>query len=637
MMVPIVPDQNSVQNSESVVSDSYEDYQEIQMLSDPGLNGDYQIVENDNHNAFEGNSQTSQVELLWSHRDGMELDFRESSDMTNNLPNCEEYVYVSESFVWDYNVLPTQVTAHIDYDLNLIGDFDSISWPYLHHVYIWIIDSSGEWTRIYTSTSIASESVVSTISVSYDAISRAWGGTVTGDSGTQEDPSDTLTFAIGIAPTYAFAYDHSAYWNWMNGVIQILVDSMSLTCIVNPNPDEETYLEPDFVRTRGTTYDDVTQDIAITEDGAIYTISTTYSDNSSITLTKYTTTGDELWTRSLQGSTPWMGFGIAITDSEIVAVGSAIVTNESDTLIAKWNHQGVLQWNKTVNLGGNDYGLHADIADDGSIFVIGSYLGEIVTTAYLAKFTIDGSLSWSKNGGLPFGDIPWDIAVASDGYVYTATRLVIAKWDMDGTQVWHETGVYRSVKITRDGNLYTTNLLTPTNLLQQWYSNGTKGWSIALTYNHTYRGETYLYPELLGVTPAGWAYIRLTSAFGIGKFILAIVDTEGLQLWNQTIDPEYMGHPYYHYLGGAVEVHSSGFVCFAPSILSLRGDIDTCLQLYLTNREPPIISSPLTIVLIVVAVVLMVAIPLDYIRRKRSFGEEEELPEWMTTQVYLRS
>ncbi|MBE0526347.1 MAG: hypothetical protein IH631_05355, partial [Candidatus Thorarchaeota archaeon] len=156
VMVPIVPDQNSVLNSESVVSDSYEDYQEIQMLSDPGLNGDYQIVENDNHNAFEGNSQTSQVELLWSHRDGMELDFRESSDMTNNLPNCEEYVYVSESFVWDYNVLPTQVTAHIDYDLNLIGDFDSISWPYLHHVYIWIIDSSGEWTRIYTSTSIAS-------------------------------------------------------------------------------------------------------------------------------------------------------------------------------------------------------------------------------------------------------------------------------------------------------------------------------------------------------------------------------------------------------------------------------------------------------------------------------------------------
>ena len=123
------------------------------MLTDPELDGSYLTFENDNHNAFEANSLTSEVELLWSHINGVELDFREPSDITNNLPNCEEYVYISESFTWDFNVLPTQVSAYLEYEVNRIGDFDSISWPVLFSVYVWLIDSSGEWTRIYSSYS----------------------------------------------------------------------------------------------------------------------------------------------------------------------------------------------------------------------------------------------------------------------------------------------------------------------------------------------------------------------------------------------------------------------------------------------------------------------------------------------------
>ncbi len=638
LVTPIISGFKISLHSQLQPADSYEDYQEIQMLPDPELDGSYLTFENDNHNAFESNSLISEVELLWSHINGVELDFREPSDITNNLPNCEEYVYISESFTWDYNVLPTQVSAYLEYEVNLIGDFDSISWPVLFSVYVWLIDSSGEWTRIYSSYSGMPSSQVSVnIGVSYDVVSRAWGGMIENDYGVQTDPTDTLRFAVGLAPTYAFAEDENQYWNWMNGVVQVLVDSMSLTCIVNPTPDDEVTLIPDYVRTRGTTSDDISFNLAFTEAGTIYTIGVSYSEITSMTLTKWTSVEAESLTRSIHGEDSWRGFGIAVSESEVVAVGSAMINNQTDTLIAKWNHQGILLWNKTFDLGDTDCGHNVEIADNGSIFVMGSYYEGIASTTYLAKFTNDGTLLWSKNVGYPFGDYPCDIGVDSDGYVYTATRLRIAKWDFDGIQIWNRTGIFSSVKVTREGNLYTTNLITPRNLLQQWNSDGTKGWNLTLTYNHTFAGETYLYPVLLDVNPAGWVYVKLISARGIGKFILAIYDTEGVQLWNQTMDPEYVGHPYYHWFGNVAGVHSSGFVCFSPSIVTTRGDLDLCLQLYLTDSAPPIISSTLTIALIVIAVVIILAITPDFIRRRRSFREDEETIDWMTTQVYLAS
>lgn len=638
LMMPIVSDFQTHNSHQMQSADSIEDYLDIQMLPDPELNGSYLIIENDNHNAFEANSLTSEVELLWSHQDGVELDFRETPDYTNNLPDCEEYVYVSEEFNWDYNILPEIVEVNLHFSIYLAGDFDSVMFPNLFNIYVWIIDSSGEWTQLGKSDyNLPGSEIHFTIYPSYQSVSRALGGTIENDYGVQIDPSDTLTFAVGLGPTYAFAEHENQYWNWMNGAVQIVVDSMELHCVVNPTPDEIDPLAPDLVGTSGSNLDAISSDIAITEGGMIYTFGSKFSDPVSMILTKWTSAGSVFWTRSIQGKDSLIGYGIAISESHVVAVGSAAIVNDTDTVIAKWNHQGQLIWNKTVDMGENDYGYKVDIGYDGSIFVVGSLLGEFAPVTYLAKFSSDGNLLWSTSCGDQIYDFPKDVVVAYDGFIYSSTYRYAAKWNIDGVQIWNVTGVFRTLEVTREGNLYTTNLFSPSNILQQWDNNGTKGWNITLTYNHTFAGEVYLYPTLIGVTHAGWSYILLSSSRLLSKFILAIYDTQGVLLWNQTLDSEYRGYPYYFVGGLVAAVHSSGFVCFAPSILTTQGNLDLCLQFYLTVRAPPIISSPLTIVLIVVAVVIVVAIPLDFIRRRRSFGEEEETIDWMTTQVYLAS
>jgi len=624
LLMPVISDFQTPITHQMQAADSIEDYLNIQVLSDPELNGSYLTSQNDNHNAFAANSLTSEVELLWTHQDGVELDFRETYDYTMNLPDCEEYVYVSESFDWDYNVLPEIVEVNFVYGLYLAGDFDSITFPNLFSVYVWIIDSAGEWTQLGKSlNNMPSSAVHSTIHVSYQSVTRAWGGTIENVFGVQTDPTDTLTFAV-----YAFANHENQYWNWMNGAVQVIVDSMELHCVVNPTPDEINTLEPDFVRTSGGNFDDICSDIAITEEGSIYTIGSIFSKPEFMTLTKWTTTGAVSWRHAIQGENSWRGFGIAVSETDIVGVGLAAVDNDTNTIIAKWNHQGQLLWNKTVDMGEYDYGYKVDIGYDGSIIVVGTLLGEFAPIVYLAKFSSDGNLLWSTNCGDLINDYPKDIAVAYDGFIYASTFRGASKWNFDGIQVWNITGVFRTVKVTRDGNFYTTNLFPPSNILQQWHNNGTMGWNITLTYNHTYAGVVYQHPTLIGVTPAGWVYVLLSSAQGIGNFILAIFDTEGILLLNQTVNSEYLGHPYYVMNNIVAAVHSSGFVCFAPSILTVTGNLDLCLQLYLTDRAPPIISTPITVVIIVVAAVIMIAIPLDYIRRRRSFIEEEEVFDW---------
>ena len=145
--VPLLLDTQTSRFQEMHLSELYEDYEEIQLLPDVELDSsNYETYEVDYHDAFEVDTLPSAVELLWSHQDGDMLDIRQPYDITNNLPDCEEYVYVSESFTWDYDVLPSIVSAHLEYSISLFGDFDSVTFPQLYKVYAWIIDSSGEWT-----------------------------------------------------------------------------------------------------------------------------------------------------------------------------------------------------------------------------------------------------------------------------------------------------------------------------------------------------------------------------------------------------------------------------------------------------------------------------------------------------------
>ncbi|TFG34673.1 hypothetical protein EU527_02375 [Candidatus Thorarchaeota archaeon] len=618
------------------IADSFEDYQELQLLPDTTLSSEYDFEKNDNHNVFQTQPLSPGVELIWTHHEGIELDFRYPKDRTMNLPDCEEYALVSESFSWDYNVIPTKLDVHVQYEVQLDGDFDAVTYPVLFKVYFWVIDSSNQWTLLYNSVTGTPGITNIHVNPSFQSVYRGWNGVIEDDKGVQNDPSDILKFTVGISPTYEFYENENNYWNWMSGAVKVKVTSMILSCIVNANPEEKELLSPTHIGVSGTLHDDICSDVAFLNDGSVYVIGTSYSDENNLLLTKWNSKGNILWTRIISGGGSWVGSGITTDDTSVIATGGISNSEESDTIVVKWNHRGVLLWNKTIDFGFLDYGYSVDIGYDGSIYILGKVEGNVAPITYLAKLNSDGMVLWNQTCGNPFYDRPLDIGVDYDGYIYTATLQNISKWNSDGFLQWTRTEVYGSVKVTREGELYSTRVFYPRNLLQQWHTDGTKGWNISLSYNHTYFGHSLLQPMLLDVIPAGWSYVLSFSTLGLPNVFISIYDTEGRHIWNKTINPQFLSDPYYYLSGNHFAVHETGYVCFASSTMTSDGDLDFCVQLYLSEREDPIISSPVTILLIAVAAILIVAIPLDYIRRRKQF-KEQEIPDFFATQVYLVS
>ncbi|TFG34762.1 hypothetical protein EU527_01535 [Candidatus Thorarchaeota archaeon] len=623
-LLPILTIDNVSATSNYQPADSVDDYQEIQLLPDTILSELYALEENDNHGVFQTGSLSPGVELTWTHQEGVQLDFRYPQDRTMNLPDCEEYALVSESFSWNLNVIPTKIDVFARYEVHLEGDFDAVTYPALFKVYFWIIDSSNQWTSLYNSITGTPGTTNIHVIPSFQKIYRGWNGLIEDNKGAQKDPTDVLKFAVGISPTYEFYENENNYWNWMNGAVKVTVTSIAIDCVVNINPEEKEMLTPTYIGVSGTLYDDISSDITFLRDGSVYLVGTSFSEESSLLLIKWSSKGNTLWTRTINGDGSWRGFGVATNEAHVVATGAFDKGNESDTILAKWNHRGVLLWSKTINLGEMDYGYNVDIGIDGAIYVIGSVQGNVAPIAYLAKFSSDGILLWNQTCGNPYSDRALDIGVDYDGYIYTATFLNMSKWNSEGILLWSNGEVFGTVKVTRDGELYSTRIFYPRNLMQQWRNDGSKGWNISLSYNHTYFGETLLQPRLLDVTPVGWSYVLSFPTQGLSDTFMSIYDTEGFQIWNQTIDPQYLCDPYYFLSGNPFSVHETGFVCFAPSIMTSDGDLDFCIQLYLSERQDPIISSPLTILMIGVAAVIVIAIPLDFIRRRRRYKEQEE-------------
>ena len=616
--------------------ESQDNYQEMQLLPDTTLTGQYQFEENDTHNAFQETQLSSGVELKWIHRVGTELNFRYPKDHTSNLPDCEEFAIVKEAFNWEYNIIPIKLDVYADIGISLDGDFDAVQFVPLYHIGIWLIDSTGQWTSIMDTVISVTDGGSVHMVPSFRRVYRTWNGLIENRAGIQKNPNDTIQFAIGISPAYEFVENENNFWAWMSGAVRMTVTSIKMNCLIDTNVDAKDMLVPTYIGTSGTKHDDITRDIEFLEDGSIYLVGTSFAEKSELLLTKWDSTAELQWIRTLGGSNSWIGYGVAATSTNVFVTGSIQRDNETDTIIAKWDHQGGLQWNTSIDLGGSDYGLDLAVGTDGNVYVIGNYQGDFSTLSYLAAFDQQGSLLWKKCCGYRYSDYALEIGVSNDNSIYTATYLNMSKWNSDGKIEWSNGDVFASVRVTRDGDLYSTRFFSPSNLLQQWNSDGSKGWNITMSYNHPYFSNSLLTPILLGVTPVGWAYVLAFSRDGLPDALLSIYDTEGVMLWNQTIDPQYFADPYYFFSTGVYSVHRSGFVCVAPSVLNSNGKLDLCVQIYLVEKKALVISNPLTLVVIGAAATIFMMIPIDYVRRKRRFQKQEDFHS-LATQIYLVS
>ena len=182
------------------------------------------------HHTAQSENDTNYVNVTWSH-DGQPLHWRIPYDPEKNLPDCLDFAYFTRNFTWSFDNIPSDVNITFTYGVTLGGDFKTETYGgIMFKVYIWLIDSSGHWQRVYQSSAPYTPTQQDRrVNLNYFDISEAWGGMVKDENGNQEDPSDVLTVAVGIAPTRNFRnYNHTSPETLYHGSVNLQVTELSL-------------------------------------------------------------------------------------------------------------------------------------------------------------------------------------------------------------------------------------------------------------------------------------------------------------------------------------------------------------------------------------------------------------------------
>jgi len=176
------------------------------------------------HQPLDDLNNVSYVNLTWSHTPGTQLDFV-GVDPDRVMPDYNDFVYFDQTVLWPWNNRPSDVNMSITYATELTGDFanESASGNLMFRVYVWVIDSSGEWTRLYESreATYTDQPQEKRVSLNYLNIKSIFDGMISTNGTNQVDPVDEITVRVGLAPTYRFeSYGGGTPWQDFNGTVE---------------------------------------------------------------------------------------------------------------------------------------------------------------------------------------------------------------------------------------------------------------------------------------------------------------------------------------------------------------------------------------------------------------------------------
>jgi hypothetical protein len=224
-------------------------------------------------------------------------------------------------------------------------------------------------------------------------------------------------------------------------------------------------------------------------------------------LAKHDTDGTVLWQRYLDG-TYLYGYleGIAVDGSgNAYVVGRDADTNRS-LYLAKYDTNGTIQWQRKLGDVGSEVKGGWGIATDTSsnVFVVGytSAQGAGGDDIVLAKYDTNGTIQWQRVLGGIGNEVPSDVTTDSTGNVYltgyTTSQgaggldLLVAKYDTNGTIQWQRVlggaGAERGngIFVDSSNNLHVTGYTTSQGvgsvdiLIAKYDTNGTIQWQMIL-------------------------------------------------------------------------------------------------------------------------------------------------------------
>lgn len=209
----------------------------------------------------------------------------------------------------------------------------------------------------------------------------------------------------------------------------------------------------------GSSETDRANNILVNSDNSFYIIGETAGtdvDNFGVLIAKFSSAGLIQWQRAIDGSNGFrdIGYGVA-TDSldNVYFVGyvESDGAGDRDGLLVSYDSSGSLRFQKT--LGGSQadefYSIAIDSTDNVYVAGISNSTGFGFRDALIAKYDTNGNLVWDRVLAGSGGDVASGIAIDSNDDIYFAGQtlsdgaggddVLIAKYDSDGVIQWQRT------------------------------------------------------------------------------------------------------------------------------------------------------------------------------------------------------
>jgi hypothetical protein len=197
-------------------------FETIQLIPDPnmalspnviieGSSGEFSA----DHHISTGGTDFNYLLLNWTHIAGTELSWPVVPRLSDVMPQCNDFITIEEGCL-------------------------------MFKIYIWLIDSSGNWQQVYrTTTPYTATQQVQHIDLTFFDIFKSWGGMIQNEDGIQEDPDDNLIFAVGLAPTAWFLeIFETEPWREYDGSVTATISQLELTVILETEADISPRLHP---------------------------------------------------------------------------------------------------------------------------------------------------------------------------------------------------------------------------------------------------------------------------------------------------------------------------------------------------------------------------------------------------------
>lgn len=621
------------------------------LLDDPNIDQEPNVVINGTSNEFSSSyhpaieTDSSYIELTWNHTAGTKLDFV-GQDPEGIMPDYNDFIYMYQEFEWPYEEMPRDVEFRFNISTIRTGDFAEGAQPYnnlMFREYVWVIDSSGDWTKLYESREATYTETIQEkyASANYFHLDSIFRGMIEQD-GEQEDPTDIARVAIGLAPYYRFEqYLGTEPWTYYDGTVSLRVHSIEFMAIRETESDMETHLIPQSNETYSTIFSDVYPAATMNETSPlterVYDITSDPAGNVYITgeiytpyelqqqtgimdshqfLIKYSPKLKQQWiSLNNNGS---RGRAVAYHDGSIYTAGCYYYDEPKfrDLVVTKWSSNGDKVWETEWGTDYDQVGVAIGVHDDGSVYVMASdfnYRGPEIWDCYdatsLLKFDSSGNLLWNQSIlWSTQSDAPSEMRVYDAHIFYTLYGFSMFL-DLDGTILrYNSTGNAIS---DNSENVYAARYRYEYIDIWKWNSNETRSWNQTYQLEYLPNYTEMLEPVDVALTPSN-EFVILTQARHYDRdYYLIKYSPEGelLNTWTIGDDSWLIYGPYQIY----TEVTSGNRLYCTWS----TGDI--IIQSFLLQEEEES-NIPVNIILLIsigASIIVVIAVVV-YISKKRT-------------------